>query len=64
MYPTLSYDDFDEASKAWRMNKIHKGGGYYVYKCENINKLGKQCKNKVCKPEEKYCVFHIKHKKL
>ena len=36
--------DFDEASKAWRQNKIHKGNGYFVYRCCYVHQNGSICK--------------------
>ena len=36
--------DFEQASQAWRQNKIHKGNGYFVYRCSYIHSDGKSCK--------------------
>ncbi len=35
--------DFDECSKAWRLNKKHIGKGYFVYKCNYIHTNGRRC---------------------
>ncbi len=48
--------DFDEASKAWRENKVALGGGCFAYKCAYVHSNGKRCKHIVSaqKPEIKY----------
>ena len=49
--------DFDEASEAWKANKISIGNGSYRYMC--ANKSGKKCKClKKCLPGEIYCKTH------
>jgi len=35
--------DFDDASAAWRSNKISKGNGMYKYICQGFFKNGKKC---------------------
>ena len=35
--------DFDEASSAWKANKVSKGNGTYGYKCEKLLRNGKPC---------------------
>lgn len=51
--------DFDEASKAWRSNKINKGGGHFVYRCSFLYKTGKMCPKKVLNPHVYACRVHI-----
>ena len=51
--------DFDEASEAWKANKISIGNGSYRYAC--ANKSAKNCKClKKCLPGEIYCKTHYK----
>ncbi len=51
--------DFDEASEAWKANKISIGNGSYRYACSN--KSAKNCKClKKCMPGEIYCKTHYK----
>ena len=35
--------DFDEASKAWRQNKISLGNGHFAYKCQYIHSDNIEC---------------------
>jgi len=35
--------DFDEASAAWKENKIAKGNGTYTYKCCGVLRNGEAC---------------------
>jgi hypothetical protein len=35
--------DFDEASAAWKENKMSKGDGTYRYICRGLTKTGKKC---------------------
>ena len=48
--------DFDEASKAWRRNKISLGEGSFRYRCIAKTKEGKMCKNK---PKRDYDHCHV-----
>lgn len=41
--------DFDEASKAWRKNKVHLKGGAFSYKCMHVRSNGKVCNKINCK---------------
>ena len=54
--------DFDEASAAWRENKIQTKKGIYVYRCENIFPNGKRCRKPVHKYSD-YCKMHIGNNK-
>jgi hypothetical protein len=38
--------NFDEASAAWRQNKLSLGNGMYKYCCIEQTKSGTKCKNK------------------
>jgi hypothetical protein len=38
--------DFDEASAAWKANKVAQGNGMYSYKCMGRTKLDSPCKRK------------------
>ena len=38
--------NFDEASKAWRVNKKSHGNGYFSYVCGHPTKKGVPCQNK------------------
>ena len=49
--------DFDEASKAWRSNKISKGNCMYIYKCEKVLKTGEPC----CQPAGFFSNFCKRH---
>lgn len=51
--------DFDEASTAWRENKIVGENGCYKYKCLQICKNSKEC-SLGCVLFEKYCKRHLK----
>jgi len=51
--------DFDEASLAWKSNKIYQGNGTYVYRCEQIMKNGKPCKKNACLYSD-FCKTHNK----
>ena len=54
--------DFDEASYAWKANKISIGNGSYRYMCANISKNNNVCLKK-CLQGEIYCKTHYKNKK-
>lgn len=51
--------DFDEASRAWRENKVAIGNGEFRYKCCFISTTNIKCENKcltnldVCKTHKK-----------
>ena len=49
--------DFDEASAAWKSNKISQGNGTYTYCCIAISKTGKKCCQKIYKTTD-YCARH------
>ena len=49
--------DFDEASKAWRKNKLYIGYGSFRYRCLSKTKKGDMCKNKPIK-DKQYCHVH------
>lgn len=49
--------DFDEASKAWRQNKIQVGNGMFKYCCGVSKQNGSICKV-LCKGEWSNCDFH------
>ena len=51
--------DFDEASAAWRENKIVGANGCYKYKCTQICKNSKEC-SLSCVIFENYCKRHLK----
>ena len=54
--------NFDEASDAWRMNKVPIDNGNFKYVCGALTKRGARCKNSPgCKRMNGRC--HI-HKKL
>jgi len=50
--------DFNEASKAWKQNKVSIGNGSYKYLCQK-----RSIKNNVCLkkrlPGEDYCRLHL-----
>ena len=61
----LTYEvniDFNLASICWKQNKIYKGNGTYVYKCDGITKQNKPCNNK-CYLNNIYCKKHLSQKK-
>ena len=51
--------DFDGASEAWKMNKISKGNGMYVYACEETKRDGCKCNHPVT-GRSNYCCRHYK----
>lgn len=53
--------DFDEASKAWRRNKIALDYGEFRYCCCQFTKKGEKCKNKIV--QDDLCHLHLKIKK-
>ncbi len=50
--------DFDGASEAWKANKISKGNGTYVYKCDAIKQDGLPCCQMVS-GSSNYCKRHL-----
>jgi len=51
--------DFDEASKAWKQNKLSIGNGSYRYLCKKRGIRNNICKKK-CLQGEEYCFAHLK----
>ncbi len=51
--------DFDEASKAWNLNKKKLGNGCYEYICKSTTKTGQLCKNTPQVGSE-FCSLHYK----
>ena len=51
--------DFDEASEAWKANKMYIGNGSYRYICCKKGKNNNNCVSK-CLPGENYCKTHLK----
>ncbi len=51
--------DFDEASNAWRKNKLSIGNGMFKYICCAITKKGNRCRNKPLK-HKNCCHIHTK----
>lgn len=47
---------FNEASIAWRLNKISHKGGAFSYKCFYIHSNGKKCNKQIF--IEPYCKRH------
>ena len=69
----FTQDFFEDASKAWRNNKIKKLNGNFKYKCCYINKNKKRCIRKLYRDEcfdsklnrpnkDIFCKFHINKK--
>jgi hypothetical protein len=52
--------DFDEASEAWKANKISIGNGSYRYLCAQRGKSTNNLCIKKCLPGEDYCAVHYK----
>ena len=50
--------DFDDASKAWRKNKVSIGNGNFKYLCIKRGKNNNKCIKK-CLPGEEYCCTHF-----
>ena len=61
--------DFDEASRAWRENKIKLSNGCYKYKpqvhvCSHMTVKGNQCRNRIKGDSiQNVCRIHLKHYK-
>jgi hypothetical protein len=53
--------DFDEASAAWKANKMSKGNGTYRYICQGVTKAGKKCLREPVQGSE-FCKCHQKQK--
>ena len=51
--------DFDEASKAWKQNKLSIGNGSYRYLCKKRGIRNNICIKK-CLQGEEYCFAHLK----
>ena len=51
--------DFDEASEAWKANKMYICNGSYRYVCCKKGKNNNNCVSK-CLPGENYCKTHLK----
>lgn len=51
--------DFDDASNAWKANKVPKGNGTYTYACEAIKLDGCKCSQPVHE-NTNYCRRHVK----
>lgn len=49
--------DFDDASEAWKANKVSIGNGSYKYVCAKFCKNNTCCLFK-CLPGENYCKRH------
>lgn len=52
--------DFDEASNAWKANKIYIGNGCYKYKCMGYTKKNNACKNASFRGHN-FCKLHLKN---
>lgn len=50
--------DFDDASTAWKANKVSKGNGTYGYCCKAIKRDGNQCSHEILGRTD-YCKRHI-----
>jgi len=51
--------NFDEASEAWKENKISIGNGSYRYLCKKRGIKNNICIKK-CLPFEEYCCIHLR----
>ena len=51
--------DFDEASEAWKQNKVSIGNGSYRYLCKKRGIRNNMCIKK-CLQGEEYCCVHLK----
>jgi len=51
--------DFDEASQAWKANKLSIGNGSYKYVCKKRGIRNNMC-IKSCLAGEEYCSVHYK----
>lgn len=51
--------NFDEASEAWKQNKVSIGNGSYKYLCKKRGKNNNICIKK-CLHGEEYCSTHLR----
>jgi hypothetical protein len=51
--------DFDDASQAWKSNKVSKGNGTYGYRCMAMKRDGCQC-TQIVYGQKDYCSRHCK----
>jgi hypothetical protein len=51
--------NFDEASEAWKKNKVSIGNGSYKYLCKKRGKNNNICIKK-CLHGEEYCCIHLR----
>ena len=51
---------FDEASAAWRENKIPRKGGAFSYKCMYVHSNGKLCKKACVNIVQTLCKQHTR----
>ena len=62
-HPELEVNiDFDEASRAWKENKVYIGNGSYKYVCQKMRINNSKC-GKKCVFGSDYCYIHNKSKK-
>lgn len=54
---------FDDASKAWRYNKVKAKNKYWRYGCIKIKSNKTLCKRILVYPDAKYCKYHFKQRK-
>ena len=55
--------NFDEASKAWRLNKKYIGNGMFSYKCQYIHTNNKQCNKSSYLNNYNFCKKHLIYNK-
>lgn len=51
--------DFDEAKKAWRINKAKPKKKYWRYGCTKIKSDGKLCRRPLAHNQSKFCKYHF-----
>ena len=51
--------DFDEASRAWRANKVAIGRGWFAYRCQYIHTNGRRCP-KVVAAQKRVVLYRIR----
>ena len=51
--------DFDEASRAWRKNKVALGRGWFAYRCQYRHHNGRQCP-KVVSTQKRGVLYRIR----
>lgn len=54
-----NFINFDEASEAWKKNKLSIGNGSYKYVCKKRGEKNNMCIKK-CLQGEEYCCVHFK----